>query len=136
MTDPHDQLRQLQQRRYRHIDPAVLSSAINDDLVSFCALSRTFLKEAPAAFALLEQALQERASAAIALRSHALKSMTLLLGARQLSSYLQEVESGALAGECDFACAGTELKALLAAVQGEVRATIVEREGMPGTALA
>jgi HPt (histidine-containing phosphotransfer) domain-containing protein len=135
MSDPHhhiEQLQPLQQRRYCHIDPAVLLRAINDDPASFCALSRTFLDDAPASFALLEQALQERASAAIAQRSHALKSMTLLLGAQQLSMRLQEVESRALAGECDLA--GIELGALFAPVLREVRASIADMEQGAGRA--
>ncbi len=127
MTDQQPQ--QPQQRRYRHIDPAVLLRVINNDPPSYCALSRTFLEDAPATFALLEQALQDRASAAIAHQSHALKSMTLLLGAQQLSTLLQEVESGALAGRGDLALAGAELAALLASVLSEVEASIADLEG-------
>jgi hypothetical protein len=129
MTDKHDQ---PEPRRYRHIDPAILLQAIDGDAASFCALSRTFLDAAPPAFALLEQSLLQRASGAIAHQSHALKSMTLLLGAQQLSRRLQEIESAALAGACDLAPAGAELAALFALVLQEVRASIDALEGACG----
>jgi HPt (histidine-containing phosphotransfer) domain-containing protein len=129
MADKHDQ---SDPRRYRHIDPAILLQAIDGDPASFCALSRTFLDDAPPAFALLEQSLRQRAGGAIAHQSHALKSMTLLLGAQQLSGRLQEIESAALAGECDFAPVGTELAALFALVLQEVRASIAALEGACG----
>lgn len=125
MTDKHNRTGLL---RYRHIDPAILWQAIDGDAVSFCALSRTFLDDAPPAFALLEQALVQRAGAAIVHRSHALKSMTLLLGAQPLSRRLQEIESAALAGECDLALAGTELAPLFDLVLQEVRASIAALE--------
>ncbi len=85
-------------------------------------------------FALLEQALQDRASTAIAQYSHTLKSMTLLLGALQLSLCLQDVESRALAGACDLAGAGAQLRALFAAVLREVRASIADLEEGAGRA--
>ncbi len=126
MTDKHDQ---TGPRRYRHIDPAILWQAIDGDAASFCALSRTFLDDAPPAFALLEQALLQRAGAAIAHQSHALKSMTLLLGAQPLSRRLQEIESAALAGTCDFAPAGADLAPLFDLVLQEVRASIADLDG-------
>lgn len=73
--------------------------------------------------------MQDHASAAIAHHSHALKSMCALLGARQLSSQLQALESAALAGEGDLPCAGTELAAPFASVLDEVRASIADHEG-------
>lgn len=129
MTDRHDQ---PGARRYRHIDPAILLQAIDGDLASFCALSRTFLSDAPPAFALLEQSLLQRNNGAIAQRGHALKSMTLLLGAQSLSHRLQEIESAALAGTCDLAPVGADLAPLFDLVLQEVRASIAALEGGAG----
>jgi hypothetical protein len=130
MTDQcHQSDQPGQLRRYRHIDPAVLLTVIDGDPVSFCVLSRTFLADAPVVFVLLERAWQGHARAAIAHHSHALKNMCSLLGARQLSSQLQAIESAALAGDSDLAGAGTDLAAPFAAVLDDVRASIAEHEG-------
>jgi HPt (histidine-containing phosphotransfer) domain-containing protein len=129
MTDKHDQ---PGARRYRHIDPAILLQAIDGDPASFCALSRTFLSDAPPAFALLAQSLVQHNSGAIALHGHALKSMSLLLGAHSLSRRLQEIESAALAGTCDCAPVGADLALLFDLVLQEVRASIVALEGASG----
>jgi HPt (histidine-containing phosphotransfer) domain-containing protein len=130
MTDQYHQSDQPGQlRHYRHIDPAVLLTVIDGELASFCVLSRTFLADAPVVFVLLERAWQDRASAAIAHHSHALKNMCALLGARQLSSQLQAIESAALVGESDLAGAGIDLAAPFAAVPDEVRVSIADREG-------
>jgi HPt (histidine-containing phosphotransfer) domain-containing protein len=129
MTDKHDQ---PGARRYYHIDPAILLQAIDGDPASFCALSRTFLSDAPPAFALLGQSLVQRNSGAIAQHGHALKSMTLLLGAHQLSRRLQEIESAALAGACDLAPVGADLAPLFDLVLQEVRSSIAALEGASG----
>jgi hypothetical protein len=123
-SDQSDQLGQL--RRYRHIDPVVPLTVIDDDRALSCALSRTVLEDAPAVFALLERALQEHASAAIAQHGHALGSMCSLPGARQWSSRLQAIERAAPA------CAGTTLAAPFVSVPGEVRASIADREAAAG----
>jgi len=78
--------------RYRAIDPTVLMAAAGDR-ATFDTLSRTFLECAPAIHAALQSALDAGDHAAIGRHSHALKGMTVLVGAAELTALLQQLET-------------------------------------------
>lgn len=80
--------------RYLAIDPAVLMAAAGDR-ATFNALARTYLDCAPPIFAALQQALLAGQHAAIGRHSHALKGMTMLVGATALTALLQQLETAA-----------------------------------------
>jgi HPt (histidine-containing phosphotransfer) domain-containing protein len=84
--------------RYRAIDPAVLMAAAGDR-ATFDALARTFLDCAPPLYAALQQALADGRPAAIGQHSHALKGMTVLVGATGLTALLQQLETAARLGQ-------------------------------------
>ena len=84
--------------RYLAIDPAVLMAAAGDR-PTFDALSRTFLDYAPPICAALQQALAGGQHAAIGQHSHALKGMTMLVGATELTALLQQLETAARLGQ-------------------------------------
>jgi len=82
--------------RYHAIDPAVLMAAAGDR-ATFDALSRTFLVCAPPIASALRQALAAGQHGAIGQHSHALKGMTMLVGAAELTALLQQLETAARA---------------------------------------
>jgi len=84
--------------RYLAIDPAVLMAAAGDR-ATFDALARTFLDCAPPLCAALQQALADGRHAAIGQHSHALKGMTVLVGAAGLTALLQQLETAARLGQ-------------------------------------
>lgn len=79
---------------YQAIDPAVLMSVAGDG-ASFKMLSQTFLAHAAPIAGQLRQALADGQAAAIGRHSHALKGMTVLIGATTLTSLLQQLETAA-----------------------------------------
>lgn len=81
-------------RTYRATDPAVLMAAAGDR-DTFVALSQTFLACAPPIAGQLEQALAAERHDAIGRHSHALKGMTMLVGAAELTALLQQLETAA-----------------------------------------
>lgn len=116
---------------YHHIDPFVLFGTIGEDLESFRALSQTFLDIAPPMLERLEQAILAGNSQLALYESHSLKGSTSLIGAVQLSSLLQDIESlppGALkdGGVPRIA----ELVRIFDIVMQEVRSSIVHFQGM------
>jgi HPt (histidine-containing phosphotransfer) domain-containing protein len=78
--------------RYQATDPAVLMAAAGD-ATTFRALSATFLESAPPIFASLQLALMSAQHASIRLHSHALRGMTVLIGANQLTALLLQLET-------------------------------------------
>jgi HPt (histidine-containing phosphotransfer) domain-containing protein len=107
---------------FQAIDPKVLMDAAGDALV-FQALSQTFLDHAPAIFAQMNTALARGDLADAGRHSHALKGMTMLVGAAELTSRLQQVETAARSGQPP----GTEgLAALLSLVLDEVAVAMDE----------
>lgn len=83
---------------YRATAPGVLWLAAGADLETFRALAQTFLDHAPPLQAALEQALLQERPAGIAAASHALRGMTVMVGAERLSALLQALERQARAG--------------------------------------
>ncbi|MYN44866.1 phosphotransferase [Pseudoduganella sp. FT93W] len=77
------------------IDPAVLLEAAAGNQEIALLLSHTYIDSAPATYARLQQGLQLGDFSAIASQSHALKGMTMLIGAKELTSLLQEMEQAA-----------------------------------------
>lgn len=104
--------------RYRAIDPAVLM-AMAGDRATFNALSHTFLDCAQPILEALRQALASGQHAAIASQSHALKGMTMLVGAAELTTLLQQLETAARRAEAAPAAAAA-LEASFEQVRGEV----------------
>lgn len=109
-------------RSYRAIDPGVLLEAAGD-LETYRALARTFVDCAPDISRRLLQALGAADYPTIAAKSHALKGMTVLVGAAQLTTLLQQMESAARQRQ-DLAGAGAELTAQFDLVMREVAASI------------
>lgn len=88
---------------YRAIDPAVLMESAGD-LVVFQSLSQTFLDHAPAIYEQLGAAVAKGDLAMASKQAHALKGMTMLIGATTLTSRLQDIEVAGRAGRpCDLA---------------------------------
>lgn len=112
---------------YRLIAPQVLWQAAGADLATFRSLSQLFLDLAPARLAQLEQALRHGPAAAVAAASHALKGMTVLVGADQLSALLQDLERQARAGAAPPPPAA--LASLLRGVMDEVAASMAHYHG-------
>lgn len=79
---------------YQSIDPQVLM-ALAGDRGTFRVLAQTFTDKAPELFRLLVSALHRGDYVAIGRQSHALKGMTTLVGAEQLSTLLQSMETAA-----------------------------------------
>ncbi|MYM37841.1 Hpt domain-containing protein [Duganella qianjiadongensis] len=77
------------------IDPAVLLEAAAGSQEIALLLSQTYIDSAPATYARLQQGLQQADFAAIGSQCHALKGMTMLIGARELTALLQEMEQAA-----------------------------------------
>ncbi len=98
---------------YQAIDPHVLLNAVGGDLLSFCELSRTFLRTAPLTLERLEQAVRTGDGSGITLESHSLKSTTALVGAAQLTRMIEELE-----GRCKRG-AREDAITLLAALEDE-----------------
>jgi HPt (histidine-containing phosphotransfer) domain-containing protein len=97
---------------FRAIDPAVLMDAAGDPLV-YQALSQTFLDHAPQLFRDMTLALEKGELQAAGRHSHALKGMTVLIGAAELTSRLQQIEIAGRAGQ-RIECSGlAELFALV-----------------------
>jgi len=84
--------------RYLATDPAVLMAAAGDR-ATFDALARTFLDCAPPLCAALRQALADGRRVAVGQHSHALKGMTVLVGATALTALLQQLETAARLGQ-------------------------------------
>lgn len=77
------------------IDPAVLLAAAAGSQEVALLLSHTYIDSAPATYARLQQGLQQADYSAIASQCHALKGMTMLIGAQQLTTLLQQMEYAA-----------------------------------------
>ncbi|MCU6501294.1 Hpt domain-containing protein [Rugamonas sp. A1-17] len=113
---------------YRVTAPGVLWQAAGADLQTFRALAQTFLDHAPPLQARLEQALRLGSPAAIAAASHALKGMTVLVGAERLSALLQALERQARAGVAPAPDAG--LAPLCGQVMDEVALSMARYDGV------
>lgn len=86
---------------YRAIDPAILMESACDPVV-FQALSQTYLDHAPAIFQQLCAALAKGDLTMASRQAHSLKGMTMLIGASELTTRLQEIETAGRAGRpCD-----------------------------------
>lgn len=121
-------------RTYQYIDPSVLFKSVAHDLESFRDLSATFLEIAPPMFERLERAVLAGDSKATAHESHALKGTTALLGAVQLTSVLQDIESRSRnADQHGVAPFMPELARLFKQVMQEVEASIAHFQGEAGT---
>jgi HPt (histidine-containing phosphotransfer) domain-containing protein len=107
---------------YRAIDPDVLLTAAGD-LETYRALARTFVDCAPDISRRLLLALGAGDYPTIASKSHALKGMTVLVGAAQLTTLLQRMESAARLRQ-DVAGAGSDLTSQFDLVMREVAASI------------
>ncbi|GJI89714.1 Hpt domain-containing protein [Duganella hordei] len=116
---------------YLAIDPRVLWRAAGGDRLSFRALSQTFIDVAPERLAVLRQALGGGRPAEIRAASHALKGMTLLVGADALSALLQSLEIQAHAGLPLPPV--TQLEALFSQVMREVARSLLDYDGAGGT---
>jgi len=97
---------------YRAIDPKVLMDAAGDPLV-FQALSQTFLDHAPPIFREMTSALEQGQLPAAGRHSHALKGMTMLIGAAELTSRLQQIETAARNNQTPDSKGLSELLALV-----------------------
>ena len=80
---------------YLHIDPSVLLDAADGDAAVFCDLCNTFLEIAPPLMRDLKTAVDNQDRATAARQSHSLKGTVALVGAKELASRLQAVESAA-----------------------------------------
>lgn len=121
----------MPQASYHFIDPMVLFDAVDADLALFRALSHTYLETAAPLFSRLEQALRRGDRQAVAHQCHTLRGTTVLIGARQLTSLLAELEqrargAGPAPGPDDLAdlADSTGLARLFALVEQEVRLSI------------
>lgn len=112
---------------YLAIDPRVLWRAAGEDRPSFRALSQTFIDVAPQCMAALRQALGGGRPAEIRSASHALKGMTMLVGADPLSALLQSLESRAHAGLPPPPTA--QLEAMFSQVMQEVARSLRDYDG-------
>ena len=79
---------------YSAIDPAVLLR-LAGDRSTFRVLSQTFIEHAPPLFSQLVTALGRDDYGAVGRQSHALKGMTMLVGADRLTTLLQQLETAA-----------------------------------------
>lgn len=80
---------------YHVIDPAVLLDVAAGNQEVALTLSRTYLASAPASFERLLQAFSNADLGAIASQCHALKGMTMLIGAVQMTTLLEAMERAA-----------------------------------------
>jgi len=112
------------------IDPAVLLEAAAGNQEIALLLSQTYVDSAPATYARLQQGLQQADFAAIGSQCHALKGMTMLIGARELTALLQEMEQAARQQQ-RLSAAEQRLQVLYHAVFEEMQLSI--RHGSAGT---
>ena len=117
---------------YLHIIPAELYRASGDDLAMFRHLSRLFLDSAPPMF---ERMLATSGSAATdaaqacATACHALRGVTVLVGAHALSAPLLELERQASHGAMPSAAALEAVRVQLRLVCAEVARSVEEYAG-------
>jgi hypothetical protein len=110
---------------YVAIDPQALLTASANDTSMFCTLAQIFLDTAPGMFERMEQASAQAASLdAFIAASHALRGITVLVGAHDLTAQLTSLERAAGLGACPAPGALTGPGALLALVCAEVRHSI------------
>lgn len=109
---------------YFNIDPTALLRMVADK-AHFIALSTIFLEQAPTILSALQRAIECCDFEAIAMQSHALKGMTVIVGANEITTLLQRVESAARQGEIIIG-ANDALEANLAAVTREVARSMIE----------
>ena len=122
----------MMERPYLHIVPAQLYGASGDDLVMFRHLSRIFLDSAPAMFERMLAAsgsASAGASQACAAACHALRGVTVLVGAHALSAPLLELEQQASHGAIPPAAALEAVRQQLLLVCAEVARSIEEYTG-------
>lgn len=121
----------MPQASYHFIDPMVLFDAVDADLALFRTLSHTYLETAAPVFSRLEQALRRGDRQAVMHQCHTLRGTTSLVGARQLTSLLAELEqrargTGPAPGPDDLGdlTDSAGLARLFALVEQEVRLSI------------
>lgn len=108
------------------IDPAVLLEAAAGSQEVALLLSHTYIESAPATYARLQQGLQQADFSAIASQCHALKGMTMLIGAQELTTLLQQMEHSARQQQ-RLAPAEQRLPVLYQAVFDEMQLSIAHR---------
>ncbi len=122
----------MHQPLYTCIDPLVLYDEAGRDLAFFVSLSRTFLDIAPPMFDRLERAILADARVTVIHESHSLRGSAALVGARQLSNLLQEMEQLARQNsETSFISHLPELTRLFTLVLREVQLSITHFRGTP-----
>lgn len=105
------------------IDPAVLLEAAAGSQEIALLLSQTYIDSAPATYARLQQALLQADFAAIGSQCHALKGMTMLIGAKELTTLLQDMEQAARQQQ-RLSAAEQRLQVLYPAVFDEMQLSI------------
>ena len=114
-------------QHYQQINPSVLLDAAGQDLQVFVELTLTFMEIAPPMLTRLLQAIELGNVRAVALESHSLKSTMALIGARQITDLLAQIEtlsrSAAMEGIKPLLA---ELSVLYAATESEVRICLAD----------
>lgn len=113
------------------IDPAVLLEAAAGSQEVALLLSNTYVDSAPATYARLEQGLQQGDFSVIASQCHALKGMTMLIGAHELTTLLQQMEAAARLQQ-RLASAEQRLGVLYQAVLDEMQLSIAHSSAGQG----
>jgi HPt (histidine-containing phosphotransfer) domain-containing protein len=120
---------------YLHIVPAELYRASGDDLAMFRQLSRVFIDSAPAMFDRMLAASGAGGKAGTAqgfiAACHALRGVTVLVGAHAMSAPLIELEQQAKQGSLPTATSLEPVRLQLLAVCGEVERSIADYAGAP-----
>jgi HPt (histidine-containing phosphotransfer) domain-containing protein len=120
-------------RPYLHIVPAQLYSASGDDLAMFRHMSRIFIDSAPAMFERILAASEAAAAAGaghpLIAACHALRGVTVLVGAHALSAPLIAFERQAAQGAAPSAAALEAVRLQLLAVCAEVARSVEEYAG-------
>lgn len=121
---------QMPQQQYQTIDPFVLFLSVGNDLDAFRDLSKVFLKICPPMLHLLKNSVLENDAKGILHESHALKGTTSLVGAKQLTRLLQEIENLSRKADLDAIVPRiSELTRLFSVVMQEVQASILHFQG-------
>ena len=121
--------------RYSAIDPHLLLESAGDNLELFRELSSMFVKITRPVHERLELAIQHGDDRATHFESHALKGSTGLVGAKELSVLLGEIEQHARCKRNDLVLPHLpELRRLFDLVVEEVRFSIAHFDGQPESA--
>ncbi len=116
---------------YHVIDPAVLLEVAAGNQEVALTLTRTYIASAPATFERLLQAFSSANLSGIASQCHALKGMTMLIGAVQLTKLLENMERAARQQQ-RLPEAEAGLPALHQAVLNEMALSLAHASQQPG----